>query len=210
MGDSYSTPVYGTPSYGGGEIIGTPSSTTGAAVETVPADGAMLVVNLPADAQVFVNGAKTAATGSLRRYVSRGLEAGKDYEFVVKMVVDRDGTPSEQTKSVTLTAGNRSTVTFDTAVATPKTSLTLRVPADAKVWLAGNETASSGAVRLFETTTLKDGQAWKNYEIKVATVVDGKEQVVSKTIDLVAGKSVELALDPAQRTASADAQVSIR
>ena len=100
--------------------------------------------------------------------------------------------------------------TFDTAVATPKTSLTLRVPADAKVWLAGNETASSGAVRLFETTTLKDGQAWKNYEIKVATVVDGKEQVVSKTIDLVAGKSVELSLDPAQRTASADAQVSIR
>jgi uncharacterized protein (TIGR03000 family) len=126
------------------------------------------------------------------------------------MVVDRDGTPREQTKSVTLTAGGRSNVSFDSAVTAPKTSLTLRVPADAKVWLAGNETSSSGEVRLFETTTLKDGQSWKNYEIKVATVVDGKEQMVSKTIDLVAGKSVELTLDPAQRTASADAQVSLR
>jgi uncharacterized protein (TIGR03000 family) len=101
-------------------------------------------------------------------------------------------------------------VSFDGAVAAPKTSLTLHVPADAKVWLAGNETASSGQTRLFETTTLKDGQSWKNYEIKVATVVDGKEQVVSKTIELVAGRSVELTLDPVQRTASTEAQASVR
>jgi uncharacterized protein (TIGR03000 family) len=126
------------------------------------------------------------------------------------MVVDRDGTPREQTKTVTLTAGSRSKVSFDGAVAAPKTSLTLHVPADAKVWLAGNETASSGQTRLFETTTLKDGQSWKNYEIKVATVVDGKEQVVSKTIELVAGRSVELTLDPVQRTASTEAQASVR
>lgn len=191
-------------------MIAAPAIDAGAAVETVPADGALLVVDLPTDAQVFVNGAKTSATGARRRYVSRGLETGKDYEFVVKMVVDRDGTPAEQTRTVTLAAGGRSNITFDTTVAAPKTSLTLHVPAEAKVWLAGNETASTGATRLFETTTLKQGQSWKNYEIKVAVVVDGKEEMVSKTIDLVAGGTVELSLDPARRTAATETQVSLR
>ena len=65
-------------------------------------------------------------------------------------------------------------------------------------------------VRLFETTTLKEGQSWKNYEIKVASMVDGKEQVVSKTIELVAGGTLEVTLDPSQRTASTEAQASLR
>ena len=39
-------------------------------------------------------------------------------------------------------------------------------------------------------------------------LVDGREQVVSKVIDLAAGQSVELSLDPAQRTASADSTAS--
>jgi hypothetical protein len=57
---------------------------------------------------------------------------------------------------------------------------------------------------------LAPGQSWKNYEIRVATVVDGREQVVSKVIDLAAGQTVELSLDPAQRTAAADTTASIR
>jgi uncharacterized protein (TIGR03000 family) len=78
------------------------------------------------------------------------------------------------------------------------------------VWLAGNETSSTGATRLFETSNLRSGQTWQNYEIRVATVVDGREKVVSKTINLVAGGTVELSLDPAARTASADATVSLK
>ena len=59
-------------------------------------------------------------------------------------------------------------------------------------------------------STLQDGQAWKGYEIRVAAVVDGRQQIVTKTIDLVAGESVELSLDPAVHTASADATASLR
>jgi uncharacterized protein (TIGR03000 family) len=128
------------------------------------------------------------------------------------MTVDRDGQSSEQTKVVSLVAGGRSNLSFtETATASvPKTSLTLHVPADSKVWLAGNVTSSAGATRQFQTTTLAVGQSWKNYEIRVVTVVDGSEQIVSKVIDLVAGQSVELSLDPAQRTAATDATASIR
>ena len=109
-----------------------------------------------------------------------------------------------------LSAGGRSTVTFGEESAKQKTSLTLHVPADARVWLAGNETSSTGATRLFETSNLRSGQTWQNYEIRVATVGDGREKVVSKTSKLVAGGTVELSLDPAARTASADATVSLK
>jgi uncharacterized protein (TIGR03000 family) len=177
----------------------------------VPADAALLSVEVPAGASIYVNGMKTSATGTTRQYLSRGLAAGKRYEFTVRMTVDRDGQTSEQTKVVSLAAGGRSNLSFSAeATSAPKTSLTLHVPADAKVWLAGNVTSSAGATRQFQTTTLAAGQAWKNYEIRVATVVDGREQVVSKVIDLAAGQSVELSIDPAQRTAAADATASLR
>ncbi|NDC53954.1 MAG: TIGR03000 domain-containing protein [Planctomycetia bacterium] len=201
----------------GGEAIATPQPAKTDST-AIPADAALLVVTLPAEAQVFVNGTKTSATGSLRRYVSRGLEAGKDYEYVVRMVVDRDGAEHEETRVVSLSAGVRKTVEFGAVAPTaqavkaaPKTSLTLHVPADAKVFLAGNETSSQGETRLFETTSLRDGQTWKNYEVRVTRSVDGREHSAAKTIDLAAGSAVELSLDPAAgRTAAVDATAALR
>ncbi len=198
-----------TPSTVGGEVITTPAAvpaaTDSTSTEKVPADAALLVVEVPAEAKVFVNGNETQSKGGVRRFLSRGLAAGRQYEFVVRIAVERDGKPAEQTKVVALGAGERTSVSF--VESTSSTSLTLRVPADAKVWLAGNATAASGEVRHFETKNLRAGQAWRNYEIKVATTVDGREQVVSKTIDLVAGDRVELALDPAAPAAEATASL---
>ena len=94
--------------------------------------------------------------------------------------------------------------------AVAKTSLTLNVPTDARVWLAGNPTASSGAVRHFDTSSLAAGKTWRNYEIKVTTVVDGREATISKVIDLAAGDRVELTLDPASPTAPVSATASLR
>ena len=199
-----------------------PATTDGTMLDMrLPADAAMLIVELPAHGSIFVNGVKTSATGSVRRFVSRGLVEGKDYEFVVRMMVKRDGVISEETKVVSLSAGNRAAVSFNPTDATAelqipgidavrKTILTLHVPADAKVWLAGNETASTGETRQFETMSLREGQAWKGYEIRVAAIVNGREETVSKVIDLMAGGVVELSLDPTQRTASADASVAVR
>jgi len=47
------------------------------------------------------------------------------------------------------------------------TRLTLRVPADAKVWIEGQLTDSTGELREFGTKALADGQAWENYEVRV-------------------------------------------
>nr|MCS5616688.1 TIGR03000 domain-containing protein [Pirellulales bacterium] len=201
------------PSSVDGEVIGVPPAipATPAADDStsVPADGGLLLVSVPADAEIFVNGAKTSSTGTLRRFLSRGLAEGKAYEFVVRMAIERDGQTEESTKVVTLSAGERSRVSFETeAPAVATTSLTLHVPADAKVFLAGNATGSTGEVRHFETATLAAGQVWRNYEVTVQTVVDGSERTISKVIDLAAGDSVELTLDPA--TAPAEATASLR
>jgi len=200
-----------TPSTTGGEVITAPSAapTDSTRSESVPADAALLVVKVPTAAKIFVNGSETKSQGDLRRFLSRGLETGKRYEFVVRMTIDRDGAVAEETKVVSITAGQRQDVAFD-APAAPTTSLTLHVPADAKVWLAGNATASSGAVRHFETTTLHDGQSWAGYEIRVTTVVDGREETVSKVIDLAAGDRLELSLDPTSRTAALDTTAAVR
>ena len=199
-----------TPSMTGGEIIGTPTAVPGmldsTVRETVPADGALLVVEVPADATIYVNGTKTTSQGAVRRYLSRGLTAGQKYEFVVRMATDAG---KESTKVVALTAGQRSSVSFKAAVEAPKTSVTLRVPADAQVWLAGSATVSTGDVRTFETSSLPAGKTWKGYEIRVATVVDGQERTVSKVIDLAAGDVVDLTLDPALRTASAETTAAL-
>ncbi|MEI6037837.1 MAG: TIGR03000 domain-containing protein [Planctomycetota bacterium] len=216
-----------TPVVGSGEVIQTPKAAAPAATDAtmlhtpIPGDAAMLVVKLPANAKIFVNGSRTAATGSVRRFVSQGLAKDKDYEYVVRMVVTRDGIASEETKVVSLTGGDRSVVSFLQQEATAElvipgldavrhTSLTLHVPAQANVWLAGNKTASTGEVRLFETSNLHEGQTWKNYEIRVTTVVDGREQVASKTIDLLAGTAIELSLDPREQTASNAATAALR
>jgi len=45
---------------------------------------------------------------------------------------------------------------------------------------------------------------------EAAGVLDGQERMVSKVIDLAAGDAVELALDPAARTASAESTAALR
>lgn len=75
-----------------------------------------------------------------------------------------------------------------------KTQLTLRVPADAKVTLAGVATKRSGEVRQFSTSRLTEGQAWQNYQVVVEMDRNGKTLREERTITLVGGKAQELSI----------------
>ena len=172
------------------------------------ADAAMLAVSVPADAKVFVNGRATTSVGPQRQYVSRGLEAGMRYDYEVRAEFVRDGKPVSETKSVQLTAGTRSDLSFGSSetqtaqsVVAPRTALLLHVPADAKVFLAGQETKSAGTVRDFSTSRLTNGQKWEGYTIRV--ISGGQTQ--EKTISLTAGDNRELTFDfNATKVASAN------
>ncbi len=161
---------------------------------------AMLNVNVPAEAKIFVNGAETTSTGMQRQFVSRGLSAGNRYTYEVRAEMVRDGETVTETKSVTLGMGEQAQLAFnfdksEAPVAKggkTKTKLTLRVPADAKVYLSGRETSSTGEVREFSTSKLAVGAEWTNYTVRVVANVDGREVTKEETIKLIGGEDREL------------------
>jgi uncharacterized protein (TIGR03000 family) len=77
----------------------------------------------------------------------------------------------------------------------PKTRLTLHVPADAVVTLAGVPTKQIGEVRLYTTTRLASGQVWDNYTVVVSLERDGQTLRQEKTIQLTGGRSQELSIN---------------
>jgi uncharacterized protein (TIGR03000 family) len=76
-----------------------------------------------------------------------------------------------------------------------KTRLTLRVPAEAKVTLAGVETKQSGEVRQFATNKLRAGQVWDGYKVVVEVNRDGQTLREERTLKLTGGQPQELNID---------------
>ncbi len=76
------------------------------------ANSGLLTVWVPYDAKVTVNGLVTKSTGSRRRFVSYGLKPGFTYTYVVRAEIVRDGRVIEDSRTITLTTGQRTAVAF--------------------------------------------------------------------------------------------------
>ena len=75
------------------------------------------------------------------------------------------------------------------------TWLTLNVPANSQVKLAGHSTSQTGLVRTFATTQLAEGAEWGNYRVDVSLVKDGKTLTRQQTITLTGGNARSLTFD---------------
>jgi uncharacterized protein (TIGR03000 family) len=185
------TPTPAVPPAEGEQGLPTPAQQT-----SVEAASALLSVQVPADARVRVNGIPTRSTGELRRYVSRDLAPGFRYTYEVTAEVERNGQPVTQTKTVHLRAGEEIALAFDlSAGSAVETALTLHVPGDAKVFLAGNETKGTGPVRTFRTTKLAGGDAWSEYSVRVTVERGGEQLEKEERITLRGGERAELTFD---------------
>jgi uncharacterized protein (TIGR03000 family) len=157
---------------------------------------AHLTIAVPDAARVFVNDKQTSSTGPLRQYVSRGLEAGRSYRFHIRAEMERDGEMVSEEREIVLSSGQTEEVAF--ALLSPdkpvETALTLHVPADAEITLAGSVTKAEGETRTFRTMQLKPGQVWDDYTV-VVRYRDG-EKVVTKQekLRLIAGDRLELTI----------------
>ena len=80
----------------------------------------VLTVWVPYDAKVTVNGLETRSTGSRRQFVSYGLKPGFSYKYVVRAEVVRNGQLQEDTRTVTLTAGQITAVSFGFNTTSPQ------------------------------------------------------------------------------------------
>jgi uncharacterized protein (TIGR03000 family) len=88
-----------------------------------------------------------------------------------------------------------STTVVEQSAPAVKTSLTIKVPADAKISLAGVDTKQSGEVRQFATTRLAAGQTWDGYKVVVELNKNGQTLHEERTIKLVGGESQELSIN---------------
>lgn len=164
---------------------------------------ATIVVNVPADARVFVNDKATTSTGMVRRYVSNNLEAGYSYTYTLRAEMVVDGKTVTETKIIKVRAGETTDLAFafdnssDSKIAEQpaRTTLTLNVPADAKVFLAGSATQSAGTVREFTTSKLNNGQTWNDYTVRVEIERNGQKISKEEKLALVGGENREIAFD---------------
>ena len=152
---------------------------------------AVLNVALPLDAKVYVNEKLTKTPGQIRSYISRNLNRGRNYTYNLKVVAERDGKPVELHRKVVMRAGQKREIKFD--FDTPmRTKVSLRVPANATVELAGNKTKSTKATLRHFETSLKPGQTWDDYKVIVIYEQGGKKVTREHTLNVVAGKQYVL------------------
>jgi uncharacterized protein (TIGR03000 family) len=88
-----------------------PNATTTSQEPELESSG-LVTIWVPAEAKVTINGRATRSTGSKRQYVSFGLKPGFTYKYDIQATIVRDGQLVEETRTVSLTAGQRSAVAF--------------------------------------------------------------------------------------------------
>lgn len=156
---------------------------------------ALLALRVPQDALVYVNGVPTRSTGTMRRYVSRHLTPGFQYTYELRVVVNRDGRPLTEQRVVRLQAGQTTQLALAPVANPVETILTLHVPTDAKVYLAGTPMRGTGPVRTFRTQRLAAGDNWSDYAIRVVVDQNGQKLAKQKTISLTGGQQRDLAFE---------------
>jgi uncharacterized protein (TIGR03000 family) len=92
-------------------------------------------------------------------------------------------------------ATSRASSTVVASAPAVKTSLTIHVPADAKISLAGVDTKQSGETRQFATTRLAPGQTWDGYKVVVEMEKNGQTLHEERTIKLIGGEAQELSIN---------------
>jgi uncharacterized protein (TIGR03000 family) len=199
-GGSYGS--YGSwGSSGGGVIVGPPDGAPPAAPMGEPKKAMLrsnkaveLAVRVPEGAKVFVNDKATTSSGSLRTYTTKNLEPNQTYTYSIRAEFEHNGQMISQTKTATVSVGDVASLSFDPNEPVT-TALTLKVPAEAKVYLAGKETTLSGEVRKFTTTRLPLGQQWNNYAVRVELERDGQKLAKEEMVSIKAGESREVEID---------------
>jgi uncharacterized protein (TIGR03000 family) len=170
-----------------------PTPTTDDDEASLDADATMISVMVPEDADVYVNGYRTQSGGMRRRFVSSGLQAGRKYAFEVRVVAQRDGREVSDSQVLQVMAGERNELAFNLPTTTEvESTLTLHVPENAEVTLAGSPTRIGGATRVFRTTRLSANETWDNYTVQVSWEDHGQTLTRSKSITLVGGEAREL------------------
>lgn len=102
-----------------GEPVPAPKKT---GTKTSVSAAATLIVALPAEARLTIDDQPTTATAARRVFVSPPLQPGRDYVYTLRAEVTRDGQPVSAERTVTVRAGQETSVTIELPATTVASS----------------------------------------------------------------------------------------
>lgn len=170
-------------------------------VSEVQTGSGRLVVSVPEDVKLTINGREMRETGVERRFVSHGLHTGVNYSYEIKAQAIRNGVPVTKHANVLLAAGKQESLSFDfrdnqlptkPVAATVRTTLTVSLPGDAKLYIDGFERSLTGDMRQFVTTKLEAGKV-ESCVVRATVKRGAKEHSKESVLTLKGGESHELA-----------------
>ncbi len=152
---------------------------------------AAVVLKAPTDVQLSIDGRAIARTSAEETFRTPELEPGYSYTYVFKAEFVRDGRPVALTKEVHVRAGKTSEADFTklTTVSKEVARVTVKLPADARLYVDGVPCPLTSATRSFNTPELETGRSYY-YTLKAEFVRDGAPHTLSKRVTVEAGKQV--------------------
>jgi uncharacterized protein (TIGR03000 family) len=158
-------------------------------MQKVSVNGATVVIKAPTDVRIMVDGQETQRSAVEESFTTPSLEPGRTYQYVFKAEAVRDGKPVTVTKKVTVLAGQQSLADFsDLSAGAPEVAkVTVRLPAEAKLYVDDVLCPLPSSVRTFETPKLEQGRQYY-YTVRAEVVRDGRTETESRRVVVEAGK----------------------
>lgn len=152
---------------------------------------AEVVVKAPADVQLSVEEQVLPRTANEETFRTPELEPGYSYTYTFKASVVRDGKRVAYNKQVKVRAGQTSLADFTKLTTQGKDSanVTVKLPADASLYVDGVLCPLTSASRSFSTPELNAGQSYY-YTLKAEVVRGGEKHAASQRVLVEAGKQV--------------------
>jgi uncharacterized protein (TIGR03000 family) len=154
-------------------------------------NSAAVVLKAPANVQLSVEGQNIPRTTSEETFRTPALEPGSSYTYTFKARVVRDGQTVAFTKQVKVRAGQTSEADFTKLTTEGKdvARVTVKLPAEARLYVDDVVCPLTSATRSFNTPELEAGRRYY-YTLKAETTQEGANRTVTKRVVVEAGKQV--------------------
>jgi uncharacterized protein (TIGR03000 family) len=156
-------------------------------------NAAAVVLKAPANVQLSVEGRALTRSASEETFRTPELEPGYSYTYTFKAQVVRSGKTVAYSKQVKVRAGEISTADFTKLATEGKDTarVTVKLPADARLYVDDVLCPLTSATRTFNTPELDAGQRYY-YTLKAEVVRDGGTRSATQRVLVEAGKQVRV------------------
>ncbi|MHB1426326.1 MAG: TIGR03000 domain-containing protein [Gemmataceae bacterium] len=154
-------------------------------------NAAAVIVKAPAGVQLSVEDRPLPRTATEETFRTPELQAGYSYTYTFKAQTVREGKTVAYTKKVKVRSGQTAMADFTKLLSEGKdaATVTVKLPADARLYVDGVFCPLTSTTRSFNTPELDAGQKYY-YTLKSEVIRDGVVRETSKRVVVEAGREV--------------------